>query len=324
MRAAGPAAGVALALLALLGRMPAHAADGTPYVAGDRLFPATPLTDSPFVADELYFSVYRLEDPAAPSGPTATESDINFGVEKLLTSRLSLELETDYIVDTEAGSKPARGFDNPELTFKYQFYENDSHELVLSAGVSHEFGAVGAQQIGAEDVGSTTPTLYFGKGLGDLPDGLKFLRPLAVTGTFGYQIPDSRTHSSLAIDPNTGLPAPEVDHFSDFLVAGLSVQYSLRYLQGNVEYVGLPSVLMRLTPIVEFAYAKTLGPSYGQMASLIVAPGFIYTYRGVDFGLEAMIPATRASGTHVGFLAAAHIPLAVISPTLFGRPLLGN
>jgi hypothetical protein len=313
-----------LVLLTLLWPTSSHAADGEPYVAGDRLFPATPLTDSPFVADELYISGYRLEDPVAESGPTSMETDFAFSIEKLLAPRLSLEFETDYVIDTQPGSGPARGFDDPELTLKYQFYENDVHELVLSAGVAYEIGGVGAQQIGAEEVGSTTPTLYFGKGMGELPDALKFLRPLAVTGTLGYQIPDSRAHSTTVTDPVTGMPSLEVEHFSDFVVAGLSVQYSLRYLQGNVEYVGLPSYLTKLTPIVEFAYAKAVGPSYGVLASLIVAPGFIYSYRGMDFGLEAMIPASRASGTHVGFIASAHIPLATICPSLFGRPLIGD
>jgi hypothetical protein len=327
MNAGARCRGIALAgaaLLALLWPAVSHAADSVPYVAGDRLFPATPLTDSPFVADELYLSLYRLEDPAAESGPTSMETEFDFGIEKLLAPRLSLELESDYIIDTQPGSKPAIGFDNPELTIKYQFYENDVHELVLSAGVAHEIGGVGAQQIGAEDVGSTTPTLYFGKGMGDLPEALKYLRPLAVTGTLGYQIFDSASRSSLVNDPTGGPPSPEVDHFPDTFVMGLAVQYSLRYLQGNVEYVGLPSFLTKLTPLVEFAYAKPIGRSFGEPASLIIAPGVIYTYHGVDFGLEAMIPATRESGTHVGFIVSAHIPLALVCPSLCGRPLIGE
>ena len=34
---------------------------------------------------------------------------------------------------------------------------------------------------------STTPTMYFGKGFGDLPIGC--LRPFALTGTLGYRSP---------------------------------------------------------------------------------------------------------------------------------------
>ena len=37
-----------------------------------------------------------------------------------------------------------------------------------------------------DDTSSTTPTIFWGKGFGDLPIG--FLRPLALTGTLGYSI----------------------------------------------------------------------------------------------------------------------------------------
>ena len=34
-----------------------------------------------------------------------------------------------------------------------------------------------------------TPTLYFGKGLGDLPYTLSWITPIAITGQIGYAIP---------------------------------------------------------------------------------------------------------------------------------------
>ncbi len=63
----------------------------------------------------------------------------------------------------------ASGFQNLETTFKYRVYKNPEHEFVVSAGLNIEWGGSGAQDIGAERFTVYTPTLYFGKGLGDMP-----------------------------------------------------------------------------------------------------------------------------------------------------------
>jgi hypothetical protein len=166
--------------------------------------------------------------------------------------------------------------------------------------------------------------LFFGKGLGDLPESLKYLRPLAVTGTFGYEIPDNGSRTSVVVDSTTGVRSLDIDHFANTFVMNLAVQYSFRYLQGNVEYVGLPSFITRLTPLVEFAFTKPMVRAFGEESTLIVAPGLVYSYLGVDLAAEALIPATPASGTHLGFILSAHIPLSIICPTICGRPLFGE
>ena len=43
--------------------------------------------------------------------------------------------------------------------------------------------------MGATPWSTITPTFYFGKGFGDLPDSAGFLRAFAVTGEVGYQFP---------------------------------------------------------------------------------------------------------------------------------------
>jgi hypothetical protein len=57
--------------------------------------------------------------------------------------------------------------------------------------------------LGNNDSSSTTPTIFWGKGFGDLPIG--FLRPLALTGTFGYQIADTNLKVT-GTDPDSGNP----------------------------------------------------------------------------------------------------------------------
>ena len=63
----------------------------------------------------------------------------------------------------------AQGFQNLETTFKYRLFKNPEHEFVMSVGLEIEWGASGAQGVGAERFTVYTPTLYFGKGFGDLP-----------------------------------------------------------------------------------------------------------------------------------------------------------
>ena len=59
----------------------------------------------------------------------------------------------------------------------------------MSAGLEIEWGGSGTQSVGAERFTVYTPTLYFGKGFGDLPTSMNWARPFAITGQFGYAIP---------------------------------------------------------------------------------------------------------------------------------------
>ena len=110
------------------------------------------------------------------------------------------------------GRRARSGLENVFITGKWQAFTNAEHEFVVSLGVIYEFGGTQAtQNIGGDAYGGTSPTLYFGKGLGDLPIG--FLRPLAVTGELNYNIPDRRLNSAL---DNNGNP--------NSLNAALSIQ----------------------------------------------------------------------------------------------------
>src|SRR5208337_3188834 len=106
---------------------------------------------------------------------------------------------------------------------KWQAYTLPEHEFVASFGVIREmYGSVQTQNIGGDEYGSTAPTLYFGKGLGDLPIGV--FRPLAVTGELSYVFPDRRENSDAS---NNGSPRA--------WQGGLSIQYSIPYLQAQVK-----------------------------------------------------------------------------------------
>lgn len=60
--------------------------------------------------------------------------------------------------------------------------------------------------------------------------------------------------------------------------------------------------------------------------SLLVAPGIGYTQgTGWEFGLEALIPASRASGTNVAVVAQFLIQFDYLLPdSILGQPLFGS
>src|SRR5205823_4185656 len=83
--------------------------------------------------------------------------------------------------------------------------------------------------VAAESFSTFTPTLFFGKGFGDLPQDVKFLRPLAVTGLVGVGIP-SRASTTTVSDEGDA----EVERHPHTLEWGFAVEYSVPYLQSFV------------------------------------------------------------------------------------------
>ena len=156
----------------------------------------------------------------------------------------ALTIGDGYSIQKAANQSAQTGFDNAELNLLYEFFENDKHEAIASIGLTWDIGGSGSQSIGNDSFSTWTPTFYFGKGFGDLPDSLPFLRPFAITGTLGLGIP---TSSGTQSDPNP-----------DTLEWGLALEYSLIYLQQHVKDVGLKAPFDRLIPLVEFAMSTPI------------------------------------------------------------------
>ena len=149
---------------------------------------------------------------------------------------------------------------------------------MLSLGVSREFARTGAiGGIGAaldnDDTSSTTPTIFWGKGFGDLPIG--FLRPLALTGTLGYTFADKKL-KVIGADPDSGDPLFN-NGISNQWSGGLSLQYSMRYLQTQVKDLGLPEFVNRLTPVVEMAWSSPASSPSQSTTQFLFGVGVNYT-----------------------------------------------
>ena len=62
---------------------------------------------------------------------------------------------------------------------------------------------------------------------------------------------------------------------------------------------------------------------FGEQTVGTVNPGIIWSGQQVQFGVEAIIPVTRAAGKNVGIIAQVHFYLDDIFPQSIGRPLIG-
>jgi hypothetical protein len=286
-------------------------------IAGARFFPATLATDDPAVADEL--SLPTVSRSKTGDEPSARETDVSGEWSKRLTRNLGISFHGDWTQFEAPGASRVSGFQNLETTVKYQFLTSAEHEAILSAGVSYEWGGTGRDKVGAESFGVVTPTLYFGKGMGDLPDSLSWLKPAAVTGTFGYAVP-TRGHQ-LVEAPDCPDCAAVRQGTTRSLEWGVAFEYSLRYLQGQVKDLGLPAFVNQLTPLVEVTGSTPVVNGHGEGTTGSINPGVIWSGRRLQLGLEAQIPMNRASGSSVGVLFQVHWFIDDLFPHSLGKPI---
>jgi hypothetical protein len=139
------------------------------------------------------------------------------------------------------GASSRYGWQTLTATAQYMTVLDGPHEFLFSVGADRQFSGTGAgrvQRRGFSGVGATTRTIYLGKGLGDLDIG--DLRPLAISGTFGYLIADTSPR------PDVGMP-------------GFAIEYSIPYLGSKVRALELPDRIHRLTPITELFLTTPAG-----------------------------------------------------------------
>jgi hypothetical protein len=321
MRTANPCGRIRLGLATALTIFPTASTLAHGF-AGSRFFPATIVIDDPFVADEL--SLPTVSNQKTGTDPSVVETDISGELSKRITSEFGLSIGYAWTHLDQAGPPHnPNGFQNLEITPKYQFLLNAPHEAIASVGVITEVGSTGAKRVGALPFATYTPTFYFGKGAGDLPETFDWARPFALTGTVGYGITSSKKTTSPVVDPDTGMIGLTVDHASNTINYGFAIEYSNFYLRANVHDFGLPEWVNRLTPLVEFNFVTPVTDRYGEKTVGTANPGIIWSGQSMQFGLEAIIPLTKATGKNVGIIAQLHFYLDDIFPNSIGRPLLG-
>jgi hypothetical protein len=284
-------------------------------IVGGRFFPAMLATDDPCVADEMSLPTVSYNS----ANPAGRENDIEADFSKRITENFGITVASTWTwVSPPANAGTAGpigyGFQNLVTTPQFQLWKNAQHEVALLAGVIFSWGNSGAAGVGAFPWSTITPTFYFGKGWGDLPDSAGFLRAFAVTGQVGYEIPTT------SFDLVAGNFIPQN------LVWGNSLQFSMPYLKSNVIDLGLPDFINHLIPIVEAQFAAPVANNFGNPSVTIgtVNPGVIWVGSYYQVGVEAIVPINRSSGTVVGAMAQLHLYLDDIFPNTIGQPLLGT
>lgn len=232
----------------------------------------------PFIAEDVNpkneFVIGRPEWDHSRDGKTLA---IGFGLEKKISDHFSLTLDSSWVeISPKAKDEMHQsGFDDMGITGKYAFWINPAHEAITSIALEAR-APTGTTNVGAEKDWSFKPFLLYGKGAGDLPKSLEYLRPLAVQGDAGFEV--STNH----------------DRTTTF-AHNIAVQYSIPYLQSFVHDFGARWPFNDLIGVTEFNFEHPVhGAGVGE-AKVTTTPGIVYMDRYVELGVAGRFPLNAAA-----------------------------
>jgi hypothetical protein len=283
-------------------------ADNSPALAhgfaGDRFFPATILTDDPFVADEASLPTVTL-DPTGSDG--SREVNLEADLSMLITPSWDFTLSNSWAHIRTPAVGTTTGLTGLTTGTQYQLFINAEHEAMALAALDVTWGNTGRIAAGAPAFTTLSPTFDFGKGFGDLPDSLPWLRPFALTGNLVLNFPTEAE--------TNGMPNPNSFFY------GFAVEYSIPYLQSQVKDLGWGAPFNRLIPLVEFALTTPFNRGQTGMTTGTVQPGVIWAGQYFQLGAEMIIPTNSLSGHGIGGLVQLHFYLDDLFPNSIGRPI---
>jgi hypothetical protein len=267
-------------------------------IVGNRYFPGTLSFDDPAVADELFFPLYaRLEHPTREGG-NATQTDDTFSLTflRLLTPRIAFGGDTTWLRRARDDFSTRTGFGVTHLLIKGLVYENDPHETLISASLVWGIGGSGTKAVGGYGPNTLQPSITFGKGFGDLPDSLRWLRPFAITGAIAPDFPLEGRTKTLLFEPSIDQSHDGYLHNPDSVQWAFAVQFSTLYLTDR--FSGGPPTeepLNQLVPLIEFPVETTIsGGRFTNAATM--NPGLSYVEVVYQVPAEAIIPLNNRGG----------------------------
>jgi hypothetical protein len=288
------ARGVLLPLLAC--------SDASATFIGDRYFVSTLVTTVPTPSDFANVPHFVMLPETADG---TKEADFLFTWSKLITKDWSLFATGTFRILDEPNVGVHTGFANSTLGTQYQAYANEEHQFVLTVGGTATIEDTGTPGIDAE-FSTVTPTLYWGKGFGDLPDSLAWLQPVTITGNLSVTFPLEDTFTD-----GTEVTNPDILNWS----------FALEYTLLDTVHTNGRRYPVGVVPLVELAFTTPLdGPDEGETTGTI-NPGIILVQKEFQFALEAIIPINEDTDT-LGFRAQIHWYLGNIFPDSFlGKPI---
>ncbi len=300
----------ALGGLALCLAVPAEAHG----IAGNRYFPGTLTFDDPAVADEAVLPQL---------GTTSDEDRLDWSAARLLVPHLAFEAEGSVLHDRWPGAR-ATGFDTTSIGLKGEIYRDGLHETLVSAGLLWGIGGSGSKHVGADAPDTLQPGIFFGRGFGDLPDSLAWLRPFGIAGSVSGEIPTHGSAANLDYSAETrALVATETSQVP-VLHWGVALEYSTFYLTDQFKPGELPEdePLDQFVPLVEFAFDSPRG----QRTTGTVNPGLSYVSEEipVQVAAELSLPITGGGQHGVGGQVQLLVFLDDLLPSVFGKPVFGE
>ncbi len=297
--------------------------------AGKRFFPSTLSIDDPFVSDELSLIISHIKEPGGGEESPTLSTVLSGDFTKRITPSLGISVGGDFRHLNPDEGKTKNGFGNLDFGMKYQLFTSAPHEALLSVGLDVELGGTGNRSVGAEAFSTISPGLFFGKGFGDLPEGAKYLKPLAVTGILAPKFPTRSKNVTTSVHEETNADTGEVTQEIERKVErnpvslswGFTVQYNLQYLQSFVKDVGLGAPFNRMIAVVEFPLETCLNRGCSGQTTGTVNPGLIWFGKYVQLGLEATMPLNARTGKNVGVLGLLHFFIDDLFPQSLGRPI---
>jgi hypothetical protein len=289
-------------------------------IAGNRFFPGTLSFDDPAVADESILPLFS-SSKHPDEGGDVVDNRFTWSFFRLLTPTLGIGVDSGW-VHRDWGSSRSSGFDTTNLTIKGEVYRNDLHETLVSAGLAWGIGHSGAQGAGANAPDLIAPGIFFGKGFGDLPASLAWLRPFGITGALTLEHPMTGMSTTSGIDPLTGQLGSILMPDVDTLHWGFAIEFSTLYLTNRFTPGKLPKEepLNQLVPLVEFSFVS----ARGQKTVATMNPGLSYVAVSWQVAAEAIVPLNSEAGRSIGARAQLLLFLDELIPSLFGKPLLSR
>lgn len=260
--------------------------------AGKRFFPATLSVEDSFVAPELDLLGSASHQRNGAQGVDVSSFSAEFA--KPLTHNFQLSVATAYLNLKPDSGVAQSGFDNLGFGGKYQVFIHAKTEAALAVGFDADIGGTGSRRVGADSFSTIAPAVYYSKGLG----GAKRprARPFAITAQAAVEFP---TNSSEA-------------HTLDW---GVTLQYSLPYLEDFVKNTGLSAPWRKLIPVLELPMQTCLDRYCARHTTGTVDPGVVWVGKYSQVGFELTLPINRASGSGTGFLLQYHLYLDDIFPS---------